>query len=83
MKTVKVRIALVVNSNGYWSAYGFPKDGPRDESMMMDNACDGMGEPNGVEAKHWITAEVEVPEVKETPGVVSTEPQWERPKESE
>lgn len=58
MAKIKVKIAVVVNSEGGWNSFGF-KGGI--DSEMMDNALDGMGEKIGSEATYWLTAELDMP----------------------
>lgn len=60
MKTVRVRIPLIVNSNGHWSAAGW--EGETDENMFESA---GMGMPDGEtllhESRYFIIAEVPIP----------------------
>lgn len=66
MKTVKVRIAAAVRSNGDWIACGW--EGIRDGGAM-DTAIDNAGEDA---SRYWITAELPVPEVPEVPTFAGT-----------
>lgn len=61
METVKVRIAVTVNSHGDWYAYGHPVRKERDEQEVMDMTIDGIGEKVGPEANYWVTAHLTVP----------------------
>jgi hypothetical protein len=54
MKTIKVRIALVINSEGEWSASGW--DGMED----FDEAELDLGGDHA-EARYWIECEIPVP----------------------
>lgn len=58
MKTVKVRIAVVVCSDGSWNSCGW-SDGT--EKELMEIACDAM--PDG-ESRFWLEAEIPVSNVK-------------------
>ena len=59
MKTAKVKIALEINSDGDWIAYGYSSQGDDDWASVMD-AFDAL-EGHHVR-RHWIEAEVQVPE---------------------
>lgn len=62
MKTVKVKIALAVDSDGKWNASGWSNpDGTPNTTNSMDIAVDGVAEG---ESRYWIELEVPVPEVK-------------------
>ena len=65
-RSVKVRIALVVNSDGKWNASGW-SGAENDE--VMECALEGL-EATGGEAEFWITATVPLPEVQEIAGAV-------------
>jgi hypothetical protein len=60
---VKVKIAVAVDPDGLWIASGYGKQMDWDEQMvcMMDDLAPG-------EARYWVTAELDVPEVKEIEG---------------
>jgi hypothetical protein len=65
MPDIKIRIPLVINSNGAWNTMGW---GPNiHESELLDLAFEGLMEeepkPGYVEAVHWITFTVPVPEL--------------------
>ncbi len=68
MAKVKVKIAVVVNSEGGWNSFGYKGSNDRE---MMDNALDGMGEAVGTEQIYWLTAELDTPVVNEV--VAATE----------
>ena len=59
MKTVKVRAAVAVDSDGNWSVSGWK--GAEDETVM-DIATE-MVDPG--ETRFWLTAELPIPEVPE------------------
>ncbi len=63
MKTVKVRIALMINADGKWSASGWA--GAPDEHMR-DTVNDCIDQEPNHDTLHWIEAEVPVPEIKST-----------------
>jgi hypothetical protein len=65
MKTIKVRIACVINERGKWSASGWKTK----DQAMMDVAVDMLDE-GGNESRFWITAELPIPEVSEVAGRV-------------
>lgn len=68
MKTVKVRIAVCVNSDGQWAASGWST---ADKDQMEDVASDMLTEfPLGNDTIHYITAEVPLPSSLELRGVV-------------
>jgi len=67
MKTVKVRIAVVVDAKGRWNAAGwFCGEGAAwDEGAILDAVYTGMEYPDGEslpEQLAWVTAEIPVPE---------------------
>jgi hypothetical protein len=69
-ETVKVRIAIAVDREGKWAAYGFSRtDGsPANEEaweIVLDIVDDG-------EARYWVTAELPVPEDADVVGSVET-----------
>lgn len=64
MKTVKVRIAVAVDSDGDWSASGWK--GARDYHAM-GTAVDGVGDNA---SRYWITAELPIPEAPTIAGSV-------------
>ena len=64
MKTVKVRIAVAVGSDGDWMAYGWK--GSRD-GYTMGVAIDGVGDDS---SRYWITAELPIHEVPTIAGSV-------------
>ena len=66
MKTVKVRIAVAVRSDGDWIACGWK--GVRD-GEAMSTVIDNAGKDA---SRYWITAELPVPEVPEVPTVAGT-----------
>ena len=66
MKTVKVRIAVTVDSDGNWIACGW--EGVRDGDAMntaIDCAREGA-------SRYWIIAELPVPEVPEVPTIAGS-----------
>ena len=66
MKTVKVRIAVTVDSDGNWIACGWK--GVRDGDAMS-TAIDCAREDA---SRYWITAELPVPEVPEVPTIAGS-----------
>lgn len=56
MKTVKVKIALEIDTEGYWHACGFSGGDDWDEVMEAIDCLDG----HHVK-RHWIEAEIPVP----------------------
>ena len=69
MKTVKVRIAVAVDSQGNWAASGWSGKGDPGAASdyMADIARDGVGEG---EALYWVEAEIPMPEVQTIQGDV-------------
>jgi|GEM_PF-5014953 len=57
-KTIKVRIALEINSDGEWFAYGFTRCKSWKEAMECFDTLDGETK------RHWITAEVPLPDAE-------------------
>ena len=59
---VKVRVALAVDPNGYWNATGWGggRLGTPPEAEVMGLAVEAVEDG---EARYWLEAEVEVPEV--------------------
>lgn len=69
-KTVKVRIAVVVNERGRWAATGWAVDrGQADDKSMLDSACVMLDEV-GHEQHYFIEAELPIPEPKTVEGMV-------------
>lgn len=69
MKTVKVKIAVVVDTDGKWSAAGWSIEPDVIQRLAYEiDAIDTASEVFDTEedelAKYWITAELEVPEEK-------------------
>lgn len=62
---VRVKIAVAVDPDGKWMASGYGYGNPIDwnEQMvcMLDDLAPG-------EARYWVTAELDVPEIKEIQG---------------
>lgn len=63
MKTVKVRIACVVNEHGHWNAVGYYKwtDALANDAIAI--AREGLDEL-GEEKIYWIEAELAVPTIE-------------------
>jgi hypothetical protein len=68
-KTVRVRIAVVVGSNGKWVAGG-PTDDPSIYKDFIDNNVDGRSVYPEYDATYWVTAELPVPDGIEVEGEV-------------
>jgi hypothetical protein len=66
-KTIKVKIALAINSDGLWHAYGFQGCERWAEIMDSFDQLDN-------EHRRWIVADVEVPEVEHETIIGATEP---------
>lgn len=64
MKTVKVRIAVAVDSSGFWSAYG--RKGVHDDYAI----CTVIDDVDKCANSFWVTAELTVPETQTVPGTV-------------
>lgn len=66
MKTVKVRIAVVINTEGKWSAAGWSIESDIVQELAYD--CDAMDTASEVFndedtlKKYWIAAKIEMPE---------------------
>ena len=63
MKTVKVRIAVAVDPDGNWNAYGWTDA----DGVAMELALEGVASG---EARYWVTAELPVPPAPEVAGAV-------------
>jgi hypothetical protein len=57
---VKVKIAVAVDPKGNWVSAGWVSADDRD---LMDSAVEDL---ESGEARYWVTAELEIPEIKET-----------------
>jgi hypothetical protein len=68
MKTVKLRAAVAVDPEGNWNVSGWGTANNSNDDIAMNCAIEGVGDG---EARYWLTAEVPVPEVKETEGEVA------------
>jgi hypothetical protein len=68
-KTVKVRIAVSVDSKGDWSSAGWSGSSSHD---FHSYTCDSL-EPG--ENRYWLEAELEVPETKTITAQVNQLPQ--------
>lgn len=60
-KTVRVRIAVAVDTKGKWSACGWKSDGKQYDKEARDSAIDGLYN-DGSYNVHWIEADVPVPQ---------------------
>ena len=60
-KTVKVRVAVGVGSNGQWAAYGPCED----LGLIADSLDDDKGNYPKTERFYYLTAELPIPEVQE------------------
>lgn len=58
MKTVKVKIAVAVDTDGDWCSAGWSN---ADDNDLIGAAIENIGEG---EARYWLIAELEVPEEK-------------------
>lgn len=63
-RTVRVRIAVVVTTDGQWGAAGWPLKDPKDKdwTLMQSMASDAL-EPKEDPAHYWIEADVPIPTV--------------------
>ncbi len=59
MKTVKVRVAVAVDTDGKWAASGWGTLVSLNKEQAMDIAVEGV-EPG--EARYWLEAELTIPE---------------------
>jgi len=66
-RTVRVRIAVAITKEGHWNAVGWDTGSDVDR---MSAAIDGLDADE--EARHWIEADVEVPEESMIEGAVSS-----------
>lgn len=64
---IKVKIAVVVDEQGNWSAAGWNCGKTSDDPLQI--ARDGMP-GTGEERGYWVTAELDVPQIAEVPGCV-------------
>jgi len=76
-KTVKVRIAVAVDSGGNWSSAGW---GGEDEAELANSASSCLPGDASCERLFWLTAELPIPEVPEATEIAAT---VERVEESE
>ena len=69
MKTVKVRIAVAVDTQGNWASSGWSEKGDQVDinEYMADIARECVGEG---EALYWVEAEIPMPEVQTIQGDV-------------
>lgn len=58
MKTVKVRIAVAVDSSGEWNAYG--GSGGMSDADQMDLCVEPLAQG---EARYWLEADLVIPKV--------------------
>ena len=66
-KTVRVRIAVAVDPDGFWSANGWAGS---NEKVHMERACDTVGEG---EARYWLEADLPIPEQQTFEATVTEE----------
>lgn len=69
MKKIEVRIAVIVDETGKWAAYGY--SGGSDQ-FNMGMAIEQL-EEEGMTQRYWITADLDVPQVKEIMGLAFAE----------
>ncbi len=62
-KKIKVRIALVIDNTGDWSAAGW-HSADKDLQTCFDVCLDGLAE-NEIEKKWIVEAEIEIPELSQ------------------
>ena len=67
MKTIKIKIAVAVDTNGKWAASGWGVDDKPTLDTPMNVAVEGV-EPG--EHRYWVEAEVQVPETSAIQGEV-------------
>lgn len=58
-KTIRVRIAVIINADGVWSAFGFKNSS--DESMRENANISLEGHEENHDTVHWIEADIPVP----------------------
>jgi len=72
MKTVRVRIAVAVNSQGAWNSNGWGwADKQRPDADLVAGAFDGLPEDEAREHVVFVEADVPVPEPKTIEGTVT------------
>lgn len=75
MKTVRVKIAVAVNTNGNWAANGFGGDNSKSKSsldIMKSIARESLDYDSTPEmVVHWIEADVPIPESQTIQGDLS------------
>lgn len=69
MRTKQVRIPLVINAHGEWSAVGGHELTDDDAKRCAADGLDAASDVDGL-STHWITAEVPVPAGVEIEGQV-------------
>ena len=57
MKTVRVRIAVAVNEQGKWNAFGYSSSSDENSKQLAFECLDG----EGVESLYWIEADLPIP----------------------
>ena len=69
MKTVKVRIAVVLDEDGGWSANGWGGRGvPVPDNVQIISAVEFLAMPAA--GRYWVNAELPIPEPTEIEGEV-------------
>lgn len=72
MATVRVRIALAIDSDGKWWAYGYHNSTVTDAQEVI---CDMSEDGNDTTVWKWIEADVEIPQEEVVAGAaVDAEP---------
>lgn len=73
MKTIKVRVAVAVNSNEQWSSSGAHNMPDEDAKSVALDGLDYIANSSSRHAEviHWVEADVPVPEGAEVSGEVT------------
>ena len=66
MKVVRVKIAVVVDERGNWSALGWKGDPKLTTELLLDTF-----DPDGNQVVHFVEADVPLPEYKTIKGEVT------------
>ena len=71
MKTIKVRIPVIVTADGKWAAQGSHHDDPANPDWsVIDEMCDWEN-PTVMPMRHWVEADIQLPETETYLGAVS------------
>ena len=73
VETVTLKIPLIIDSEGNWSAQGSVGEDKPDWSFMDETVWFAAGETDNQTARHFVEVEVPIPVVKSLEGSVAAE----------